>query len=98
MTRPTDFRVTQLRVGDEELLVIGLPLSSRDDAEAARLTKVELQVAKLAAAGLSNAEIAAVRRRSERTVANQMASILRKAGVSSRHQLGRLVAAAGAGE
>jgi DNA-binding NarL/FixJ family response regulator len=69
------------------------PLPPRAN-EAARLTDVEREIARLAAAGFSNAEIAALRRRSERTVANQMASILRKVGVSSRHQLGRLALAA----
>lgn len=51
------------------------------------LTAAETEVARLAARGLSNAEIAARRNVSVRTVANQMASILRKLGVSSRREL-----------
>lgn len=54
---------------------------------AARLTQSELAVARLAAAGRSNAEIAVERRSSRNTVANQMAAILRKLKLGSRVQL-----------
>jgi DNA-binding CsgD family transcriptional regulator len=48
------------------------------------MTRAETHVARLAAAGLSNAAIAAARGTSVRTVANQIARILREAGVGSR--------------
>ena len=51
------------------------------------LTPAERMIALDAAAGLSNATIAARRRRSVRTIANQLASIYRKLGVGSRAEL-----------
>ena len=51
------------------------------------LTRGELAVARLAATGRSNAQIAAARRSALRTVANQMASILRKLALRSRIEL-----------
>ena len=50
-------------------------------------TPAESAVARLMVAGLPNAEIARARGTSVRTVANQVASVLRKAHVESRHQL-----------
>lgn len=51
------------------------------------LSRAEAEVATLAVRGLSNADIAEARNTSTRTVANQMASILRKLGVCSRREL-----------
>jgi DNA-binding CsgD family transcriptional regulator len=51
------------------------------------LTAAERDVATLAAAGLSNAAIATRRGTAIRTVANQMASVLRKLRIGSRHDL-----------
>jgi DNA-binding NarL/FixJ family response regulator len=48
------------------------------------LTPAEADVARLLGCGLSNAGIAARRGSSERTVANQVASIFRKMGLGSR--------------
>jgi len=56
-------------------------------AEPVALTAAETAVARLAAAGLSNAEIGRRRGSTPRTVANQMAAVLRKLGLGSRHQL-----------
>ncbi|HEX7604104.1 MAG TPA: helix-turn-helix transcriptional regulator [Polyangiaceae bacterium] len=56
-------------------------------ATLARLTPAENDVVLGILSGQSNAEIAARRRRSTRTVANQIASIYRKLGVSSRSDL-----------
>lgn len=50
----------------------------------ADLTAAEVEVARLAALGRTNAEIARIRETSVRTVANQMATLLRKLGVASR--------------
>lgn len=51
------------------------------------LTAAELAVLALVRKGLSNAEIAAARGRSVRTVANQVASLLRKLEMSSRTEV-----------
>jgi DNA-binding NarL/FixJ family response regulator len=65
----------------------------RPDGEAlAALTPSERAVADLVARGASNEEIARRRRTSTRTVANQIASILRKLGVSSRVAVARAIA------
>ncbi|MEZ4372296.1 MAG: LuxR C-terminal-related transcriptional regulator [Polyangiaceae bacterium] len=52
-----------------------------------KLTAAEKEVTELLAKGLTNAQIAQQRRASERTVANQLQSIFRKLGVSSRSEL-----------
>jgi DNA-binding CsgD family transcriptional regulator len=68
-----------------------LVISYAASAEApGNLTGGEAQVARLAADGRSNAEIAKARGTAARTVANQMASILRKLGLSSRRELATL--------
>jgi DNA-binding CsgD family transcriptional regulator len=51
------------------------------------LSDAEQQVTELAVAGYSNAEIAAIRRTSARTVANQLARVFAKTGVGSRREL-----------
>jgi DNA-binding NarL/FixJ family response regulator len=52
-----------------------------------RLTAAERGVALAIARGMSNAQIAAERGVSPRTVANQVAALLRKCGVTSRVEL-----------
>jgi DNA-binding CsgD family transcriptional regulator len=56
------------------------------------LTATERHVAELASGGATNAEIALARGTSVRTVANQIASIMRKLGVSSRVAIAAVVA------
>jgi DNA-binding NarL/FixJ family response regulator len=56
------------------------------------LTPAERSVAELVARGATNQEIARVRRTSTRTIANQIASILRKLGVSSRVAIAAVIA------
>lgn len=51
------------------------------------LTEAEAEVVRLVLDGKSNKDIAAARATSERTVANQLASIYRKLGVNSRSEL-----------
>jgi DNA-binding CsgD family transcriptional regulator len=51
------------------------------------LTGAEADVARLAAQGLSNKQIAVRRGTSPRTVANQIASLFRKLGLASRPEL-----------
>ena len=63
------------------------PRAGFDDAT---LTAAERDVLDLLALGLSNREIASIRNRSMRTIANQVASLLRKTGSTSRRDvLGR---------
>lgn len=57
----------------------------------APLTAAERDVLSLVKQGLSNKDIAEARNRSERTIANQMASLLRKTGLSGRRALISLV-------
>jgi len=80
-------RVTRL---GQELLFISVdapmaPASSADRLSA--LTPSERAVAELAAAGLSNRRIAELRAASLRTVANQLTSLYKKLGVTSRREL-----------
>lgn len=83
---PHGARVSALRVNGSELRVISFPVQPPSPA-AVPLSRVECEVAELAACGLTNAEIAERRGRSVRTVANQMAAILRKLGLGSRREL-----------
>ncbi len=71
----------------DDIAVLSLP--STPAQALASLTRAELAVAGLLVDGLSNAGIAAARGRSERTVANQVASIFGKLGVGSRAELAR---------
>ncbi|MFO0741147.1 MAG: helix-turn-helix transcriptional regulator [Labilithrix sp.] len=54
------------------------------------LTAAEREVLGLLREGLSNEEIAQMRSRSARTVANQVAALLRKTGTRSRAELASL--------
>ncbi len=84
---PEGIEVCELEVAGETLLVLSFPIPPQDSFEGASLSRSEADVARLAAEGLSNADIAARRGTSVRTVANQIASIFRKLGVSSRREL-----------
>lgn len=77
-----------LDVGGERLIVVSLPVRMTAPAAGPQhLTPTELEVARAAMRGLSNAEIAQLRGCQPRTIANQLASIYRKLGVSSRAAL-----------
>jgi DNA-binding NarL/FixJ family response regulator len=69
---------------DGELVVLSFALPADPGAS---LTPAESEVAGHILAGRSNAEIATLRRSSQRTVANQVASLFRKLGVHSRLEL-----------
>lgn len=92
---PVSRRLHRVRFRGHDLVVLSLPLpdakTSSDASSVTRghaaLTPAELDVARLLHDGLSNAEIAAARGSALRTVANQVASILRKLGVASRHHV-----------
>ena len=77
-TPPKDLQA--LYGNDMLIMSFELPGSSRQDS----LTSVEVEVLIGVLAGRSNADIARDRRRSVRTVVNQVSSILRKLGVKSR--------------
>lgn len=76
-------RVLRLTLGRTELAVVGEPLASAPP----ELTEAEREVLRRILRGESNAEIAAARQTSLRTVANQVGAIFRKLGVSSRGEL-----------
>lgn len=89
---PDGLRLTHLHVGGDSLVV----LSSVQQLEEAAcriecLTVAERQVLALLLEGRSNQDIAEERVTSERTVANQVAAIFRKLGVSSRRELAALL-------
>jgi DNA-binding NarL/FixJ family response regulator len=63
--------------------------------ELPKLTSAEREVAVLVSAGCSNGDIAQRRRTSVRTVENQLASVFKKLGIASRHELVERVARAG---
>jgi DNA-binding NarL/FixJ family response regulator len=71
--------------GEARFVVVSLSLS--DDASMEKLTPAERAVAALAASGWSNQAIARCRGKALRTIANQMASILKKQRVGSRYEL-----------
>ena len=83
-------RIVTFSVDEAVLGVVKVPLVERSPLS--KLTPVERHVASLAARGLSNAAIGRQRGKSERTVANQMASVLRKLHVGSRYELAALLA------
>jgi DNA-binding CsgD family transcriptional regulator len=72
-----------------ELLRIAALLAHdpRGDTDEATLTAAEREILALLRLGLSNADIAAQRGRSVRTIANQVASLLEKTGRPSRRAL-----------
>lgn len=75
-------RWTTFRWGDERFAVASEPLVERPE-----LTAAEQAVFALLIEGKSNADIARARGASVRTVANQVASVLKKFGVGSRSEL-----------
>lgn len=80
-----DVRCVLLRVGQDELAILTLP--TRLAIEDSSLSPAERDVVAAVVAGRSNAEIAAARGTSPRTVANQVALVFRKLGVGSRSEL-----------
>jgi DNA-binding NarL/FixJ family response regulator len=69
-----------------------LEVQSGSEGPAACLTSAEQEVLRLVERGLTNEEIAAERRRSRRTVAKQVASVLAKHRVHGRAELFALLA------
>lgn len=79
---------TGITVGGRKVIVLGAPNHSQ---ALEGLTKAEQIVAVLVSQGLSNRQIAAIRERSPRTIANQLRSIYTKLEIESRQQLVRLL-------
>lgn len=88
MSKRSRVRVDELEVGSERVLVVSYPLDNPGDpALEEQLSPAEREVARMVIQGLSNAAIATRRGTSVRTVANQVAAILRKLNVDSRRSL-----------
>jgi DNA-binding CsgD family transcriptional regulator len=81
---PVPRDLAALESDDGEIAVLSFTLLGD---KAANLSSAESDVARHILAGRSNSEIAALRRCSARTVANQVASLFRKLGVRSRLEL-----------
>ena len=86
----TDIRSAEIVVNGETFVVLSVPLRSERSVEP--LTTAERDIAAMVVDGMSNAEIARARGKSVRTIANQVASALRKLGVGSRVELSSVLA------
>lgn len=82
-----DLEVFDLDIAGESFVVMSVSAVTPTTASPAGLSEAEREVAQDAAAGLSNAAIAKKRKRSPRTIANQLASIYRKLSIASRAEL-----------
>ena len=78
-------RVTSFEIEGEELAVVSFPVDVTPPT--AHLTPSEWEIVDLIRDGHSNREIAKSRGTSSRTVANQIAGLFKKLGVSSRSEL-----------
>jgi DNA-binding NarL/FixJ family response regulator len=83
-----NLRAARFIVAGKEMAVLSYPLSPADLPKS--LTEAEREVALAIFEGRSNAEIAAQRGTSPRTVANQVASLFAKLGLRSRSELAAL--------
>ena len=86
---PRGLLVDTLDFAGEELAVFHWDIAILADGDFAKLTRAEHAVFELVVAGASNAEIARARGSSVRTVANQVASLLKKLAAPSRFELVR---------
>jgi DNA-binding CsgD family transcriptional regulator len=86
---PNGIRISSLEHPFEDHVVISVPLSR--PAVFAELTRSELEVAEGILAGRTMKELALSRKVSPRTIAQQVATVHRKLGVTSRHELVALV-------
>lgn len=82
---PKGMKVTRTSEKGKAVLVVSFPVPDIDWQK--ELTEAEIAVVHDVLAGLSNAEIGDKRGTALRTVANQVAAIFRKLGVSSRLEL-----------
>jgi DNA-binding NarL/FixJ family response regulator len=79
---PSDLSCRVIRSGKNKVVLLSFTPAARP-----LLTEAERDIALAVSHGLSNAQIASARGSSPRTIANQMAAIMRKLGVSSRVEL-----------
>jgi DNA-binding NarL/FixJ family response regulator len=84
---PSGLRASNFSWGSDEYFVLSYPAAS--PALPTSLTPTEREVAASLLLGHSNRQIAFARRVAVRTVANQVAAVLRKAAVRSRFELVR---------
>ncbi len=82
---PEPLRVTTFESGSDTFAILSFPVNELELPDA--LSAAEQAVCRLLLTGASNAEIARQRRTSVRTVANQVAAILKKLGAGSRSEL-----------
>ncbi|MBX3270524.1 MAG: helix-turn-helix transcriptional regulator [Sandaracinaceae bacterium] len=87
---PTGLSATRCVVDGREVVVFSYPLTPSED-RLAELTDAEREVVLLALRGLSNADIAAARQTSQRTVSKQLDAAYRRLGVHSRRELAALL-------
>lgn len=92
---PRGLEASRITVGEEELALLTFPISPPALPETFSAAEREIAVAVLE--GRSNAEIAAERETSIRTVANQIGAMFRKLGVHSRPEFVVALGAARAG-
>jgi len=78
-------RVSRMRVGGEEIIVLSVPLPKLQYPEGT--TPAEQEIIDLMLQGLTAKEIAEQRGASLRTVTTQLGMIFRKAGVNSQAEL-----------
>lgn len=81
----------RFEVDGDEYAILSMPLSDAS-AFSDQLTAAEREVLELVLQGRSNLQIATVRGTSARTVANQLAAIYKKLGVTSRSELAARIA------
>ena len=79
---PRGLRAARIRLEDDEFAVLTFPLAPITLPDS--LTEAERSVARALLAGESNAQIAAARHTSVRTIASQVSSLMRKLRVQSR--------------
>jgi DNA-binding NarL/FixJ family response regulator len=84
---PRSLIVERLSVDGEELLVFEWTTDAPAVQPLPELSRAEQDVLERVVRGDSNAAIARARKTSVRTVANQVASLLRKTGAASRFEL-----------
>src|SRR5262245_13517945 len=87
---PEPLRVTTFEAGSDTFAILSFPVHELPLPDA--LSAAEKGVCRLLLTGASNAEIARQRRTSVRTVANQVAAILKKLNAGSRSELPMVLA------
>ena len=93
LAAPRNLTAHRFDVGAEAYVIFEFDLPSASELDLPEtLTTAERAVARLLLEGRRNAEIAAERGKSPRTIANQVASIFRKLGVGARSELHALAA------